>query len=220
MTNEQRTADAAAAAANIVVMDLSAVARDELDDWLDTEHIPQRLALPGFTGAQRWLAADGSPTSLVVYELTGRDVLASRPYLAVAGDNQSPWSRRILGRCRRTRYEADLVMHLVKPGADAAEGLLMVAMNVEPAMEADFDRWYSEEHLPALFALPGVLDARRYTAVAGGQKHIAMYHLADPDVQASEAWKKAIDTPWGSRVRPHTRDRVRYVCRRYHRSAA
>jgi hypothetical protein len=163
--------------------------------------------------------ADGTPTSLTIYELESLDTLTSAPYRGVTGDKLSPWSRRMLARCPRRRYEADLTLHLHKEGAGAPQGLLLVAMNVEPAMEDEFDRWYTEEHVPALFALPGVVDARRYRARAGDQKHIAIYHLAEPEVQASDAWKKAIDTPWGSRVRPHTRDRVRYVCRRYQRGA-
>lgn len=217
MTGNEGSGGRAASSAMIVVMDYSPVPRDEFDDWLDLEHIPQRLALPGFTGTERWLAADGSPTSVVVYELESLAVLASEPYKGVTGPNLTPWSRRIIGRCSRRRYEADLTMRLVKPGVERANGLLVVAMNVEAAAEEEFGRWYEEEHLPALFELPGVLDARRYRAVVGEQRHIAMYHLADPDVQASAAWKLAIDTPWGSRVRPHTRDRVRWVCTRYRR---
>lgn len=202
-----------ARSALIVVMDCEPVPADEIADWYDTEHIPQRLALPGFVGAERWQTTDDTRTSVVLYELESLAVLTSEPYKGVTGANLSPWSRRILGRCRRRRFEADLTMHLSKPGVQRAEGLLLVAMNVEPAAEDEFDRWYSQEHLPRLFALPGVLDARRYRAVSGEQRQIAMYHLAEPDVQSSSAWATAIDTPWGTRVRPHTHDRVRYVCR-------
>jgi hypothetical protein len=217
MSAEQRSSGAAAAAAMIVVMDFARVPRDEFDDWLDLEHIPQRGALPGFTGTERWLAIDGPSTSVVLYGLESLSVLTGAPYASVTGANLSPWSRRIIGRCNRRRYEADLTLHLVKQGVERAEGLLLVAMNVEPEAEDEFDRWYSEEHLPRLFELPGVLDARRYRAAVGDQKHLALYHLADPDVQAPPAWKQAVDTPWGSRVRPHTRDRARWVCARYRR---
>ena len=115
--------------------------------------------------------------------------------------------------------QADLTLHLTRPGVEGAEGLLLVGMNVEPDAEEEFNRWYEEEHVPSLFEVPGVLSARRYRAAAGAQKHLAMYHLAAPDVQASPAWAKAINTPWASRVRPRTRDRVRFVGRRYHRAS-
>ena len=38
-------------------------------------------------------------------------------------------------------------------------------MNVTAEGEADFNKWYDEEHLPALAAVPGVLAARRYISV-------------------------------------------------------
>ncbi len=206
-------------AALISIQDHRAVARDELDDWYDTEHIPQRLAIPGFLRAERWSSDDGAPVSLALYDLADIGVLTSDGYKAVTGEHLSPWSKRILGKCVRTRWDAELTMHLTKPGDQVAQGLLLVAMNVEDAIADDFDAWYRQEHLPSLFALPGVIDARRYRAVVGKQKHLAVYHLEHPDVQASAAWKRAIDTPWASRVRPRTMDRARYVFRRYERAA-
>jgi len=220
MTHYKSPAEGAAPAALIVTLNYSNVALDELNEWYDTEHIPQRLALPGFVRAERWMSNDDQPVSIVLYEIESLDVLTGEHYRSVTGANLSPWSQRILPRCERHRFEADLTLHLARPGVERAEGLLLVGMNVDPDAEEEFDRWYLEEHVPSLYALPGVLGARRYRAAAGAQKHLAMYHLATPDVQASPAWAKAINTPWASRVRPHTRDRVRFVARRYHRAAA
>ena len=219
MTDDKPPAGGAAPAALIVTLDYRNVPIDELNDWYDTEHIPQRLALPGFVRAERWMTNDGQPVSIVLYELESLGVLTGEHYRGVTGANLSPWSRRILPKCDRNRFEADLTLHLARPGVERAEGLLLVGMNVAPDAEEEFDRWYVEEHVPSLYALPGVLGARRYRAAAGAQKHLAMYHLAHPDVQASPAWAKAIDTPWASRVRPRTRDRVRFVGKRYHRAA-
>ena len=39
----------------IAAMNFSDVAEDEFHDWYDTEHIPERLAVPGFLNAERWL---------------------------------------------------------------------------------------------------------------------------------------------------------------------
>jgi hypothetical protein len=203
----------------IAILDYRNVERSELDDWYDTEHIPQRLSIPGFLGAQRWESDAGEPVSLVLYDLSDLDVLSGPDYRAVTGDHLTPWSKRVLSKCVRTRFDAELTLRIERGPLDAAGGLLVVAMNVEDDAAADFDAWYDQEHLPSLAALPGVLEARRYRSKGGSRRHIAAYHLADPSVQASEAWKKAIDTPWASRVRPRTRDRVRYVCRRYVRQS-
>ena len=48
----------------IAAMDYSDVAEDEFHDWYDTEHIPERLAVPGFLNAERWL---GSADPMIAY---------------------------------------------------------------------------------------------------------------------------------------------------------
>ena len=39
-----------------------------------------------------------------------------------------------------------------------------------------------------------------------------------PEVQASEAWKKAADTEWTRKLRPHFRDHLRLVSKKYVRA--
>ncbi len=38
----------------LVTMEPPASLEDEFNDWYDTEHAPQRRALPGFESASRW----------------------------------------------------------------------------------------------------------------------------------------------------------------------
>ena len=76
-----------------------------------------------------------------------------------------------------------------------------------------------EEHIPALAAVPGCLCARRFKMAGGTLKYLALYHLTAPEVQLSPAWKNAVDTPWTAKMRPHFRDPLRIVLRRYTRKA-
>ena len=39
----------------IAAMDFSACPEDEFHDWYDLEHVPERLRIPGFLNAERWL---------------------------------------------------------------------------------------------------------------------------------------------------------------------
>ena len=78
----------------IAAMDFSAAAEDEFHDWYDLEHIAERLAIPGFLNAQRWIAADNPKVSLATYDLDTVVVLQSPPYQAIAGANSSPWTKR------------------------------------------------------------------------------------------------------------------------------
>ena len=64
-------------------------------------------------------------------------------------------------------------------------GLLMAWTDVDPAHEAEFNRWYDEEHIGRLRAVPGFLDAGRYRALRGGPKYLAMYELEDHNVLRS-----------------------------------
>lgn len=193
---------------------------DEFNDWYDLEHVPERLRTPGFLNAERWLGADDPRISVVTYDLDSIDVLDRPPYRAVAGENLSPWSRRVIGMCERIgRFDAEQILPGREVGPDTADGMLLIAMNVRPEAETDFNAWYDEEHVPRLKTVPGVLCARRFRTRAGSRKYMAIYHLSAPEVQASEAWATAITTPWQQRMRPLTSDRLRLVLKRYRRKA-
>ena len=64
-------------------------------------------------------------------------------------------------------------------------GLLMLWCDVDPEYEAEFNRWYDEEHIEHLTAVPGFLNGGRYVALKGGPKYLAMYELEDHSVLRS-----------------------------------
>ena len=203
----------------IAAMNFSDVADDEFHDWYDTEHIPERLAVPGFINAERWIGATNARDSLALYDLDSASVLHSPPYMAVGGANGSPWTKRVTGRTRSIiRLEGEQILpgDALAPVGQAA-ALLFISMNVVPEHENEFNEWYNIEHLPALGGVPGVLAARRYRGTGATQRYCAMYHFANPDVPNSAAWKTAANTPWTERMRPHFRDYLRLDCRRYQR---
>jgi hypothetical protein len=207
----------------IAAMSIAGAAEDEFHDWYDTEHLPERQRLPGFLLCQRWLGAADRTVSVATYDLDAVGVLDSPAYRAIAGANLSPWSQRVTRRVERLmRFEGEQVLPGDRlPPVDAG-GLLVNAMNVEPAAEAEFNEWYDTEHVPMLAAVPGVLCARRFRATTGlsggaNRRYVALYHLVSPDVQATPAWRRAADSEWTRRIRPHFRDHLRLVCARYSR---
>lgn len=204
----------------IAAMDFADVAEDEFHAWYDTEHIPERLAVPGFLNAERWLGSGNPRQSAALYDLDNVGVLHSAPYLAVGGANGSPWTKRVTSRTRmiiRLEGEQLLPGDALAPVGEAA-ALLLIAMNVAPEAECEFNEWYNTEHLPALAAVPGVLTARRYRGSGATQRYAATYHFANPDVPNSAAWKSAANTPWTERMRPNFRDFLRIDARRYERA--
>lgn len=72
---------------------------EEFNAWYDEEHLAERLAIPGFRSATRWVAdvPAGLGKYLATYELDSVEVLSSPAYLAKF-QNQTPWSRRCLGK--------------------------------------------------------------------------------------------------------------------------
>jgi hypothetical protein len=202
----------------IAAMNFSDVAEDEFHDWYDTEHIPERLAVPGFLNAERWIGVNNPKDSVALYDLDNVSVLQSAPYRAVGGANGSPWTKRVTGRTRSIiRLEGEQVLPGDALAPAGAAALLLISMNVAPEHENEFNEWYNVEHLPALAGVPGVLAARRYRGTGAVQRYAAIYHFANPDVPNSAAWKTAANTPWTEKMRPNFRDYIRLDCRRYQR---
>src|SRR3982750_551781 len=111
--------------------DYSPVHEDEFNDWYDTEHIPERQRVAGFINCERWIGAENPKIAIASYDLQTLDVLKSEAYRAIAGENLSPWSKRLTSRTKRVcRFEAEQ-SHPGKQAAPArAGGLMMYAMNV------------------------------------------------------------------------------------------
>ncbi len=84
----------------LVLMDCPPTFEDEFNAWYDTEHIPERLSVPGFESGLRFVCIDGAPRYLAMYDLTAREVLEQPEYLRVAGESSSPWTRRVTSRVR------------------------------------------------------------------------------------------------------------------------
>src|ERR1700733_3290828 len=95
----------------IAAMEFSDVAEDEFHDWYDTEHIPERLAVPGFINADRWIGIDNPKVSVATYDLDQGGVLHSEPHEAVGGGNGSPWTKRVTSRVQHIiRLEGEQIL--------------------------------------------------------------------------------------------------------------
>lgn len=93
-------------AALLVLMEPPPTFEEEFNCWYDTEHIPERLAVPGFEGARRYVSILGRPRYMALYDLADAAVLDSPEYRRVGPGNFSPWTRRVLSRVRVDRMVA------------------------------------------------------------------------------------------------------------------
>jgi hypothetical protein len=198
--------------------DYSPAQEDEFNDWYDQEHVPERLRVPGFLNAQRWVGDENPKIAVATYDLETHAVMNSPAYQAVGGANGSVWTKRITAIAKRlVRFEGIQILPGDVTGPAEANGLLVASMDVDPEYEAEFNDWYNREHLPQLGAVPGVLAARRFQAAGQDvdRKYLALYHLTSPDVSRSDDWAKAANTPWTAKMRPHFRDLLVLRCRKY-----
>jgi hypothetical protein len=162
---------------------------EEFNAWYDTEHLPERLAIPGFDSARRWVdphAPVGTGKYLATYELNSPQVLEAPEYLAHVGEHFTPWTKRCLSRCVLfRRWACAQILPGDAPPSPDARALFLACGDVPAEHEAEFNRWYDTEHIPLLAAVPGVLRARRFLNPEGKQRYIALYDLADANVAGS-----------------------------------
>ena len=87
-------------------------------------------------------------------------------------------------------------------------GVLLSWVDVEPEHDAEFNNWYSHEHIPERAGIPGFLRARRYgrrptfATEEGVQEYFTLYETESLDVLASPAYLERLNNPteWTSRM--------------------
>ncbi len=189
-----------------VWMDIAPDLEGELNRWYEEEHLPERVAIPGFLSARRYESSRGDPKYVALYDLDSPSVLSSDAYMKVR-NNATPWTSRILPRLASSiRNEYELVQTI---GATPDEGgpfILLVRIETEPEYDHKLNEWDTTDHLPGLASVPGVLAAKRYRATAGSPRYLAMYELERAEVTESDAWRKAGDTEFSRKMRPLLRN--------------
>jgi len=66
-------------------------------------------------------------------------------------------------------------------------GLLVTMTEPPPEMEEEINAWYDTEHIPERVAVPGFLNARRYSRDEA-PRYLALYDVDQPEVFDSEAY--------------------------------
>ena len=71
--------------------------------------------------------------------------------------------------------------------------IMVVMMQVDPADEADFNRWYDEEHLRERLEIPGYISARRFKLQEGTDgmlNFLCIWELEDASPLSSEMYRQ------------------------------
>jgi hypothetical protein len=168
----------------VVYADVKSRDERDLNEWYNREHIDERVNMPGFRRARRYVSVKGAPRFLATYECNRVGDLATPAYLAVLA-NQTKWSQAVMARFthfnRMTlRVQLDLT--------HGVGGALTVARFVpDPARRRELLAWLRKV-LPGAIARPGMLGA----AVGENDLEIATAPLR----QKSMDRPKALDVEW------------------------
>jgi hypothetical protein len=105
----------------IIWNDIAPQGRDEFYDWHINEHIPERLAVPGFQRGSRWIAAtaETTPEFLTLYETDDPSIATSSPYLERL-NAPTEWTRRATAHFRNTQRALTRVVHSTGSGRGGA----------------------------------------------------------------------------------------------------
>ena len=189
---------------------------EEFNDWYDTEHLPERKAIPGIITAQRFVAYKGSPKYLALYDLENVEVLQSEAYKMIGPDYYSPWTQRIT---RHARIFKRYVYGQASPGrgliSDEANALLMWMNDIPEGKNEEFNQWYDKECMSYLKELGGFIQARRFYCVEGEAKDLALIEFRDLDFLQSDGYKEALLSDKAIKTRKYFQETIHKIYERY-----
>ncbi|MGE9009093.1 hypothetical protein ACO2JO_10960 [Leptospira interrogans] len=104
-------------------MNIDAADEAEFNRWYDREHLEERVAMPGFLEARRYVAHDGDPKYLSLYSTETIEVLDS-PFYRTALANQTAWSKANIARFKNMIRGVSRITISRGTGRGAALGII------------------------------------------------------------------------------------------------
>jgi hypothetical protein len=135
--------------------------------WYDHEHLPERVAVPGFLRGRRYARLSGpGQQHLTLYDAVDTSVFSSPDYLARL-DSPTPLTRSVVATFDRPHREVLRVLFSV----GAAVGSQLALVPLPPVATARLHRWVEDDLAPAVLSDPDTCGL----------------HLAEIDAAATEA---------------------------------
>ena len=140
-------------AAMLLSFDVTKEATAEHDHWHTHEHLPERLSISGFLRGSRWVAVEGRPRYLVIYEVSHLKILTSEPYLHRL-DSPTPWTSKMMPFYRDMRRG----LCAVTGSSGFGLGHLALLVRLQPPAEKPLSlrSWLLNEVLARHSSRPGI----------------------------------------------------------------
>lgn len=133
--------------------DLIPEARQDYYEWHNRQHMPERLSIPGFRRARRFVAIRGGPEFYTLYEADSHGDVSGKAYLERL-NAPTEWTRRIMPAFRNMARAVCRVDYTWGVG----EGGFVLTQRFAVSRESgrDLVGKLTENVLPSLADLPGV----------------------------------------------------------------
>lgn len=176
---------------------------DRFNTWYDTDHIPVRMVLEGFEGAQRY-RSQSDENYLVVYDMSSMAALKTPGYEKVKTDPSGETSWMLANVSNFTRYlGTEIGRHGDVDGAIEAPVIFTAMFNVPEGEKDDFDGWMVEDHIPILTRNKDWMAVRRFELSVAEPvpfNRLAIHYLASQAVLSSPEREAARSTDWRNRL--------------------
>lgn len=126
----------------------------EFNHWHTREHVPERVAVPGFLRGRRYVSVSGSPAYFTLYETESLETLRGGAYVARLND-PTPWSRRVLPLFRNNNRSACQVTQSLGRGVGGT--LATLRLGPRPEGETELRVWLTGTTLPVVSEQPGIV---------------------------------------------------------------
>ena len=138
--------------------DCATGSEETYESWYQTEHLPERLGVPGFKRGRRYQALEGSPEYFTWYEVESPSVLRSAEYINCLS-NPTPWTKQIMSGvflnasrtvCKRHIIAGELfgsIAMTIRLEADASDQEIQETVKAayDPARVARIEKWSADE---------------------------------------------------------------------------
>ena len=148
-------------AAVVIWNDVAPEGRTRFYDWHDKEHMPERLALPGFRRGRRFRKPGHSPEWLTIYEADDVSALVSPEYVARL-NAPTPATAETLKYFRNTARAVCTVAQSV--GSSTGGHVLAMRLAVDAERARAMRAYLEEQAFPRVMARTGILACHLFAA--------------------------------------------------------
>jgi hypothetical protein len=149
----------------LVWNDVTDEGREEFYEWHDKEHIPERLAIPGFRRGRRFVRPGHSPRWFTMYEADDLSIVTSPEYLTRLNAPTSA-TVSVLRYFRNTSRAVCRVVHSV--GSSTGGHVLTMRLSPPDSEGQAMCKYLCGEAFPRAMALTSVVACHLYAADQSG----------------------------------------------------